>query len=402
MKCRTLMLRKLWLKVHLYLGLTAGVILVLLGLTGSIIVFWQELDAWLNPDLLTTQGAGEYRPLNEISAAGRAALPNTMGDAFYLLAPQGPQEVIHVNYFTTRAQDGTLRDRFIQIFVDPYTGEVLGSRDGDRNLIRVIHDLHRSLLLGGAGETIVGIVGLLLLISITTGIYLWWPQPGKIRQAFMIRRGAEFARLNLDIHNTTGIYSAVVLLVIGLSGVYMVFPHYVQPAVNVFSLISKAPENLQSAPRPGAKPIPPAQALTIAQGVFPGAELKWMDVPLKARGVYLINLRLPGEVTKSFGSNHVYIDQYSGEVLASVGARNLSAGETFLQWQFPLHNGEAFGLIGRLIVFFSGFVPLVLFITGLLIWLKKRRASSASRAKRGRWQMTSWAQEPGATEHRGR
>jgi uncharacterized iron-regulated membrane protein len=105
---------------------------------------------------------------------------------------------------------------------------------------------------------------------------------------------------------------------------------------------------------------------------FPDAELKWIDIPLTADGIYLVNLPSQDEVTKSFGLSQVAVDQYSGETLAVADPKRLSSGETFIESHST--NGEAFGPVGRWIVFFAGFVPLILFITGLLIWLRKRRA----------------------------
>jgi uncharacterized iron-regulated membrane protein len=63
--------------------------------------------------------------------------------------------------------------------------------------------------------------------------------------------------------------------------------------------------------------------------------------------------------------------------------RSLPAGEAFLHWQFPLHNGEAFGLPGRLLVFVAGLMPLVLACTGALIWWQRRRGRHRIAARRG-------------------
>lgn len=384
MKRRVLTLRNVWLKVHLYLGLVSGLILVLVGSTGSIIAFETNLDQLLNPGLLTTEAKGEYHPLNEIAATARAALPDNGSDAFCVLAPESRGGVFVINYFyDATGPEGEPQDTFFQAFIDPYTGEILGHRDGHMNLIRLIYDLHSMLLLGEAGEIAVGIIGLTLLTSILTGIYLWWPKYGGFRKALTIKWDGGKPRLIYDLHKMSGICAGIVLFVIGFSGVCMIFPQYVEPAVDFFSPISAWADGLRSTPQSGVLPIPPGQALAIAKRTFPDAELKWIDIPLTADGIYLVNLRSQDEVTKSFGLSQVAVDQYSGEILAAADPKRFSAGETFLAWQFPLHNGEAFGLVGRWIVFFSGFVPLVLFITGLLIWLRKRRARKAPRSATG-------------------
>jgi uncharacterized iron-regulated membrane protein len=96
-------------------------------------------------------------------------------------------------------------------------------------------------------------------------------------------------------------------------------------------------------------------------------------------GVYQVGLRQPGEVMESSGQSRVWLDQYSGKVLRIHDWRQFTGGETFLAWLFPLHNGEAFGLVGRWIVFFTGFVPLVLYVTALRMWWLKQKAHRRSR-----------------------
>jgi uncharacterized iron-regulated membrane protein len=164
-------------------------------------------------------------------------------------------------------------------------------------------------------------------------------------------------------------------MVISFSGVYMIFPQYVEPVVATFSPITlEVPAGLRSQPRIGMEPISATEAVAIAREALPHGELKFVLLPNGPRGYYVITMRQPGEVRKSGGDSRAFIDQYSGEVLKLQDWYEFTAGDTFLAWQFPLHNGEAFGLIGRWIVCFSGFVPLMLFITGILIWLRKRRA----------------------------
>jgi uncharacterized iron-regulated membrane protein len=90
--------------------------------------------------------------------------------------------------------------------------------------------------------------------------------------------------------------------------------------------------------------------------------------------VYHMTMHRPGDVRESVGSITVWLDQYSGAVLKLRDWQTFSAGETFVAWLFPLHNGEAFGLIGRWIVCVTGFVPLLLYVTALRMWRLKRTA----------------------------
>ncbi|NKE73551.1 PepSY-associated TM helix domain-containing protein [Candidatus Manganitrophus noduliformans] len=381
MGLKNVRLRKLWLKVHLYIGLLAGAVLVLIGLTGSVLVFDHAIDELLNPALLTVEGEGGYRSFDEIIAAARAGHPDSPGPS--LLVFPRVQNGVFLAFFE-EASGGEYGRQ--EVAVDPYTAEILGERQWGGYLMSAIYKLHSNLLLETPGEVTVGILGLLLLVSVGTGIYLWWPlfwppRRRKIGQAFTIRRGARPVRFYFDLHKTSGIYSAVIIVVIAFSGIYLVFPEYIKPLVDVFSPLTGFPE-VKSTPLPGMAPISVEQAVTIADRLFRDAELKGIAPPEDPEGVYIVVKRQPGEVRQAWGESRVWIDAYSGEILAVRNPKQFSAGDTFLNWLFPLHSGEALGLPSRILVFISGFVPLILYVTGLKLWFKRRRSKKISRERR--------------------
>jgi uncharacterized iron-regulated membrane protein len=331
--------------------------------------------AWLNPGLLMTRGSGARTPIDDIFAAARAAVPEA----------QGPEASVDVRM--PCGADGTYLAwvkipgatatgaRWQQVSLDPYTGAVLGVREGDTYAIGILYRLHYTLLLGEWGETAVGVSGLLLLISVFSGVYLWWPRCGKVGQALTINFRVGRTRLNFDLHRVSGIYVALVLLVVGFSGVYMIFPEHVKPVVRVFSSVDDPPKDLKSTPQTGLSPITPSQAIAVAAGVFPNAELIAISLTsMGPEGAYTVTKRQPGEVRKSGGASVVWVDQYRGDILHVRDPRTMSSGDTFLLWQFPLHNGEAFGLPGRLVILWSGLSLPLLYMTGLWIWWRKRRA----------------------------
>lgn len=363
--------RTLWLKTHLYLGLCAGLIFVLLGLTGSALVFYRNIDEWLNPELLLTAGGGEWRPLADVIAAAEKDYPAS--PAVAVTRPRTSRGVWMVWF-----QGGSKHSpTFTQVLVDPYTGRVTGRRVWGQYLMSFIYKLHFTLHGGKAGTTVVGIAGLLLMVSVCSGLYLWWPLwKSGWRAAFAIRRGRRFI---YDVHKTTGIVSALFLVVIAFTGVYMTFPEWVKPVVTVFSEETKPPTNLKATPGAGGHSLTPEQAIAIAQQEFPGAAFDHLHPPHGPDGVYEVALRQPGEVQRSFGRTSVWIDSHAGQVLAVRDPRHDTAADTFIAWQFPLHNGEAFGLAGRWVVFFFGLSPALLFATGVLLWWRKRRARRAQR-----------------------
>ena len=372
--------RKFWLKVHLYLGLFAGAVFVFMGLTGSLLAFGSKLDAGLNPTLMTVPVANEntIKPLDDIVAAGLKALPSD-GKAINLDFPK--HSGLAFQLWFEQPSPGTNDLERHQILINPYTGLVTGQRlliDFERPwrdpLMDFILRLHYSLALGSTGMTIVGFIGLALLFSVLTGLILWWPNPGKLKKALTIKRKASPERLNFDLHKTVGFYTAILLLFLIMSGVYLIFPDYGRGLVRVFSPVAEPWPMYQSkVPKDNEKPISLAEVKAITDARFPDGEYRWIVFPRNESDVYLVGKREINEVNLKIPYRSLWIDQYSGKILHVRENRTATAGDMFEQWLYPLHSGEAFGLMGQSIILITGLVPLMLYVTGIIRWLQKRR-----------------------------
>lgn len=367
-------LRSFWLKLHLYLGLFGGGLFVLMSLTGSFLVFYKTIDEWLNPVLIVTSGRGTYRPLNEIVTMAMVAGP--AGGVLDSVEWPSHRQGVCTAWYKVQTADDT-KARWIQVTIDPYTAAVLTKdREWGGYLASFIYKLHASLLMDDVGATILGCVAFALLVSIGTGLYLWWPRPGRLRQALTFTSTMSPIRRHFEWHKLSGFYSAIILGMLAFTGLYLEFGDYVVPIVRLFSPVQEFPEEetLQSIPIAGTPPLSAEQAIALAGQIFPDGELRYLGLPQEGHGVYYVAVHQPGEVRASGGESQVWLDQYSGKVLRVRDWRQFTGGETFLAWLFPLHNGEAFGLVGRWIVFFIGFVPLVLYVTALRMWWLKRQA----------------------------
>ncbi|MBY6243214.1 PepSY domain-containing protein [Methylosinus sp. Sm6] len=384
-------LRRLWLDAHLYVGLVAGAVFVVIGLTGSILAFRVEIDAWLNKDLLVlaaTPGAGAQKAsLDDIIAHARAAAPAGAVPSYVHFSKRPDQPADVILRVGGEAHEGHDHEAIDQYLMNPYDASFIGRRAivdatshfAEPFVILVMH-LHYTLLQGEIGETIVGFVGLFLFGSLASGVYLWWPRNGKWRQAFSIKRGASAERLVLDLHKTTAIYVLPILVVILFSGVYLIFGDKISAMVALASPVDAhmLPEALKSEPANGRAPIGAAAAATIMDRAFPDGLLMDMRLPVGPEDVYVVGKRADDEVNKSEPRRRAAIDQYSGRILWVQDPHDYTAGERFLEWQFPLHTGEAFGNPGRALICAMGFVPALLYATGLIRWLQKRRARRRS------------------------
>lgn len=375
--------RKFWLKVHLYLGLFVGAVFVLIGLTGSLLAFEYPLDEWLNAELMTAPTVKEHKsllPLDDIVRAGLKALPaNVKPDAIGF--PRHPGLAFDLWFSLPSPNTQHLESH--QLFINPYTGEVNGQRlkvDFKRGwrgpLMDVILRLHYSLALGSLGMNVVGFIGLGLVFSLLSGLILWWPLTGQYRKALTIKRNASPERRNFDIHKTLGFYFAIILLFLTLSGVFLIFPDYGRSLVNVFSPVPEAYPVYHSITPQGEKtPLSFTQITAIADARFPDGEYRWIGFPADERGVYFVGKRANDEVNLRQPYRQLWIDQYDGRIIQERNPLARSAGDVFLEWLYPLHTGEAFAAIGQSIVLLMGLLPLLLYVTGVIRWLQKRRAN---------------------------
>ncbi|MDP2097888.1 MAG: PepSY-associated TM helix domain-containing protein [Methylobacter sp.] len=381
--------RKLWLKVHLYLGLVVGAVFVLVGLTGSLLAFEFPLDERLNSKLMTVSGNKEksYLPLDVLVASGLSALPAN-GNALSLAFPR--HSGLAFELWFEQPSPNSDHSESHQIFINPYTGEVSGQRlkvDFARGwrgpLMDVVLRLHYSLAIGPTGMTIMGLIGLVLVFLLLTGLILWWPSPGKLKKALTIKSNASAERFNFDLHKTFGFYSSVVLLFLALSGVYMIFPEYGRGLVGVFSPVTEPYPICQSVvPKGDKKRISLAEVTAIADARFPGGDYRWIGYPANERGVYVVGKREVDEVNRKSPYRRLWIDQYSGAIIHERTGNSRSAGDIFVEWLYPLHSGEAFGFTGQLIILISGLIPLVLYVTGVIRWLHKQGATRKNKLKR--------------------
>lgn len=375
--------RKLWLNVHLWLGLTLGLLLSIYGLTGSILVFHAEIDEWLNSDVcdvIPPEDAARYRPLAQIFDAGRTVLPASARLTFATY-PRHAKSAFAQDYAVTAATGAVENWR---VYVDPYTAQVTGKRlmtVSDRWLpetfIGFVFKLHYALLLpDGVNQIVVGVSAALLIISVLTGLIVWWPLTGKWFKALTIKRNASRERFNYDLHKTSGFYTTLVMLPVLFSGIYMVLPHNVVPVLEVFSPVTYR-YWFRSTPKP-QPPITLAEAITRAQALYPKGRPHWLyaaygaDPQIATYTICLDDVDRPGSLLQRVC---VVMDRYTGNYLdiddpALVDA---TAGEIFTHWQWPLHSGQGFGMTGRILVCLTGLACPVIFVTGVIRWLQKRR-----------------------------
>ncbi|MDQ1557260.1 MAG: hypothetical protein QOD32_320 [Pyrinomonadaceae bacterium] len=366
MKTRTLIFR-----LHLIAGLTVGLLLVVSGLTGSLLVFDDAIDKALNSSLLRVAPAATVERISPAAAveAVRRSLPPQEQVARVRL----PRESDGVYEVCLRAK-GDPRC----LYVDPYTARVLGERVPAESFKGRVFALHRRLFSGETGETIIGVGGLALVLLSISGLYLWWPGRKRLRRGFRINFSARGRRLQFDLHRVIGICAMAFLLLIGLTGAGMAFNPTSERFLNRVTASPPRPPQPTFVARPGVQPAALELVLERADEALPGAETVLVNLPQTPTAPFVVRKRLPGEWHPN-GRSAVYLDQYSGAPLQVQNALAAPAGTRLANLLYPLHTGRLAGTPTRVVHVLVGLAPLFLFSTGLLMWRARRVVARRAR-----------------------
>ena len=365
------MTRQIVGKIHLWVGVALCVPLVIIGLTGSVLVFEDELQGATTG---RAAASGVARPVAEIVAAARTAAPAGYVPATYV-APAEPGAKASVRLLPPQ-RDASGFDA-IRVRVDPVTlATTIDRQDG---VLRQIFFLHSTLLLKSReGRQLVGWLGVAMLAMGTSGLINWWPRRGQWGSAFAMNRRAQGFRLHRELHGATGIWALLVFLTVSFAGVYLAFPETVRgvvdPVLPSRDLRAQAAAVRVSAIA-GAEPIDVDAAIALASADFPGARASFVFLPARPDRPFRIAV-LRGEQDRRAPAITVIVDQWSRRVIGTFDPRQFSLGERILAWQHAVHAGQALGWVWKLLVILSGFLPLLFALTGPTMWWLKRRRSS--------------------------
>jgi len=345
---------RVWLKLHQWAGLTGAAFIFVMGATGSALVFENAIDRALNPSTAYVTPAGRPLPLSTLVARANA------------VDPADPVGGIHVADQPDQAYELSARRRH-SIFINQYTGEILGTRNREQSFARFVHLLHTRFLAGEIGEHLAGAFTVVMLFIAVSGIILWWP-----RKIVWPKAGVSWKRTNFDFHNTLGLYSSIVMFVIALAGVLIAFERVLDPLV---LHLNAAPEadvsKLQSIPEPGARRIPPEEAIAVAEGILPGAFASNINVPAGPKAIYRVLLKFPEDRTPA-GRSRVYLDQFTGTVVGVESTRSAQLGRRVLNLKRSLHTGDIFGAPTEALYFLVSLGVAFQVGTGVLIWWTSR------------------------------
>ncbi|MEH2249201.1 PepSY-associated TM helix domain-containing protein [Nostoc sp.] len=356
-------LRDLVFTLHRYIGLAVGLIAIIVGLTGTLLVFQSEISTFDQQRRIgTITPQGEPLPVEVVLNTVKktyADQPDAPVQRIYL--PSKPNEPMNI-ILKTKQKEWT------ENYVNPYTGKILGNNLKStfiQKFYEIIYPLHYELLGGNIGNKFVGIIGLLMSFMSITGIILW-PGWRKLISGFKIKWNAHVKRVNFDVHKVAGVIAAVFLIFTFFTGFCWNFSDVANPMIYTLTF-SKQQADPVSVVVAGKFPLALKEQLKTAQATLPDGILRRIYFPIKPEEALTVAFKLPQE-TEDYNQSSVYLDQYSGKVLRVDSSLKVSLGDRILNSFSPLHYGTFWGLPTRIFYLFVGLAPLILSVTGFVMW----------------------------------
>ena len=350
--------------IHTWSGVLFGALVSVICLTGSIIVFRQEVES---PPRLRNAPAAN---LNVSLDAAAREIGRVESDARVTRVrfPSYPNEPY---VFQLQAADKQTR----RVVFDASSGQVTSELKKVAWMDWMI-DLHRNVLYGKPGRQAVGGIGILCFALAATALLLWLLNGGNLRALVTVRTGPA-RRINLELHRAAGLWTLVFIMLLSATGVAISYPQTFRNTWESWTGTPAAVPAPKSTDKPSERKQSLDEYLAIGRAAVPDGVPTELRVPETLKGAVVVRFWRAGDLTAA-GSNRVYIDPSNARVLSTDLAANWTLGVRLFQALAPIHYGEFGGLPLKLLWSLLGVTPAVLFVTGLVVW------SRPSRKKDGR------------------
>jgi uncharacterized iron-regulated membrane protein len=356
-----------FLKLHRWIGLGVGLFLIVQALTGTSLVFRDEIERMIHPGLIVAE-----RP---------ARLPvQALVDALHKAHPKAE---------LTRAEFPDRADQAVQLkwtakgsrgitAIDPFTGRIVGDAPANGWPMEWIFNVHENLHAGPLGQTLIGVEGVALLFMALTGLFYWWPGARRLRQGFRVKLDGSTDTRWRTLHRAVGAGAALLLLVSASTGVLMVWKDALRGGLATVVTTEPRPAP-KVAKRPGVQLLPVDRLVAAAKAEYGDTALRQLRFSSGGRvvAVYLAGAR----TIRPDGTSQVFYNAYDGTELGHYVAGTLPASNEAIDWLYTVHTGLWLGLVTRIVLVLTGLTLAGMGVSGLWLWYSRtargRRNASA-------------------------
>lgn len=372
-KSNVSILKKLIGKIHLWGGLVSGIVVFIVSITGCLFVFEQEIREFTQKEYrFVVPENSPKASLSLITLNLAKAFPDKKIEQVRFFSDPSRAVIAKLvdSKSITKAKKEEAEPQKATYFLHPNSGELISKKDFEHDFMHTVQEIHTSLLLGETGKWIIKANVVIFLIMLLSGLYMWWPNKKNQRKmAFRLNLKGKTQIINYSIHNVLGFYFLLPLILISLTGIWWA----IKPVqkLTYATLGEKMKEkNKVSSQFEAGKIFSPQSAFEAVSTTYAGWKEAHINFPQKSKDCIRVNLKYPYEVYKK--NNLFEFDQYSGKILRSELFADYKTVDKIKHANRDLHTGQNYGIIGKLIAFFSSLFAASLPITGFLIWYFKK------------------------------
>lgn len=353
-------------KIHLWLGLSSGLVVFIVAITGCIYAFQDDIRDLTEQHRFVSI---ENKPMLTPSALRDSAMKRYPDASFTRVIYAGNNRSATVMLLA--AGD------YHNIFLNPYSGRFLADQNLRKDFFTVVEYIHLYLLLPpNIGKPIVDGAVVIFVVMMITGIVLWWPRnKAQRKQSFTIKWNARWRRINYDLHNVMGFYALIVALIIAISGLSM-SNEWVRNGLNKtanlgkgFPEEKKTPESDSTIAYNGKPVLDAAYAYAVAH--TPNAQMFMIYGGNEKKEAIIVSAY--AKALHFYHSDTYFFDRATGKVLKEMPHAQKSAGLKLNEMSYDLHTGQILGFAGKIIAFLASLVAASLPITGFFVWWGKRK-----------------------------
>lgn len=345
-------------KLHLCLGLSCGLIASISGLTGSLYIWQPEITSMLNPELLTIE---HIKPFDE----------NLLYRTAYELVEQHRDSLAKINLPYREQQTISLvYKNGTTLYYHPISGHFLGEKSASIKFFENLLNFHRTMGIPKIGKYITGSSTLLFfLLLLSSGIYLWWKTyNSNLIKGFKVKWSAKKKKLNYDLHKVLGASFFIPLMAIAFTGAYFTYSIYYKKVLSIFDDSEKTKLGQKEQTIGNAEPYQ-----DYLRNPDKDYDLRAVILPKNMQDGYHFRYIQDRFLTAGLRkTKELKIDQKG--TITSLTDFQIDSNSNRIAAQFyPVHIGEIGGLWGRVLVFISGLIPITLYITGLSLFVLKKK-----------------------------
>ena len=373
---------KFW-RLHFYAGFILAPLIIWLCVTGILYVIGPQVEAWMYKDYLAVQPQGEQASFDAQVAAAQAAFPDMMAMQFHpsKAADQTSYVVMssHAEAHSTQMRHSGPTDD-VEVYINPYTAQVVGSLRVEEKYARRMMDLHGTLYIGDAGRLLTELGTVWSLVLVLTGLYLWMPQKwGKVWGVWAPRirqwKGRIWWR---DFHSVGGMYLTVIMLAFLTTALMITFS-----SGTIFALSKVFTKQMPPAIPAALKSIPiegqAGQVVTIQSLKEIAADMNMLDsymitLPMDASGFFKISADYG--MGKPEARHDISVDQYSGKIVFETGWDKYPIMTKLTIWGLSFHFGVLWGAATQILGILACLGLIFFTVSGVVMWWKRRPANA--------------------------